>query len=179
MPLAEFVGCIRQQACALKAERRVQCDGDRVDSENAGHHGVAGSFSALSDQLREQELADSMTDAVRAHVNGIFDGALIGFTRAELRSITITDNVALKLGDKIGQLAITRGTPAAKHLGLFRKGDLGCCGACGDEERVDGSDVGNISRSGWTDEALRRAVSVFSGKDWFGINYAAAGSHLS
>src|ERR1700748_2998650 len=84
-PFSEFPTCIWQQPDLLKSERRMQSDGGGINSTDTSNHRVTVFCLAFCYQTRQEHLADSVTDAIRADINRVFDGIAITFARSELR----------------------------------------------------------------------------------------------
>jgi hypothetical protein len=141
----------------------MESDGGDVDATDAGDHGVTGFQLAVEDELSEEHGADTVAGAIGAHVDGVFDGETVAVAGAELGGVTKADDIALKLGNEVGEAAIENGLAAAGHFGFIGSDGLECGGGDGGEVAVDGGDVGDVSGLGGTDLAF--GVAAFGAGD--------------
>src|ERR1700745_1929206 len=96
-PFPELVSCFRQQAHFLESQRSMQTHRLRIFSTDTRNHRVAAFRLALGDQLSQKRLADTVADAIRPHINRVFDRIAIAFARAKLRRVAKPHDVTLKL----------------------------------------------------------------------------------
>lgn len=99
---------------------------------------------AVEDQLCEERGADSVADAIRAHINGIFDGKTISIPGTKLRCIAKAYDISLEFRDQVGQIEIQNGLPPSPHFRLIRSNGFECRGGCLHEVAVDGRDMGDV-----------------------------------
>jgi hypothetical protein len=68
-PFSKFEPYFREQAGLLKTERRMKGNRGDIHSADAGNHRVTAPRLAFRDQLRQQRFADTVPDAIGAHVD--------------------------------------------------------------------------------------------------------------
>jgi hypothetical protein len=107
----------------------------------------------LGDELRQEEFADAVSDAVGADVDGVFYGEAVAFAGAELGGVTEAYEVAFEFCCEVGQVAVEDGLVAAAHFGFVGWGDFKGSGGGGDELGVDGGDGRDVRGRGEADQA--------------------------
>jgi hypothetical protein len=154
-PFPKFAPGLGQQTYLLKSKRRMEPDRHRIHPTNAGHHRVTAFLLAFPDQLAQKHLADTVPNAIRAHVNGVFNCKTITFAGPKLRCIAEADNKSLKLRYQIRQTAIQNCLSSLPHLRFIWSIDFKGCSARFYKLSIDRGDIRHVRGSSRPNHAFR------------------------